>query len=292
MKKRQSSIFRNEGLAFIAPSLLGVAIFVLLPFADVLRRSFFTAGGKFAGLSNYAAVLNNTAFRLAAGNTLKFVMLCIPVLTALSLLLAAAAHRLSAEACRSCSWVEVAKTVLLLPLAVPAASVALIWKLFFCENGFLDVWFLQWFGHPAACMETETAFYVLVFSYLWKNAGYDMVLWSAGLSGIPRELYQAAEIDGAGGFARFRYITIPQLLPMLFTIFVLSLLNSFQVFREAYLVAGEYPHTSMYMLQHLFNHWFADLELEKLYAAAVLTALVIFLLILALQKSWKAGIAD
>ncbi|MGL6173460.1 MAG: carbohydrate ABC transporter permease, partial [Cellulosilyticaceae bacterium] len=137
-------------------------------------------------------------------------------------------------------------------------------------------------------MKTDWAFWVLVASYIWRNIGYNMVLWLAGLSNISPTVYEAARVDGANAWQQFAKITIPQLLPTLFTIVVLSLLNSFKVFREAYLVAGDYPHDSMYMLQHLFNNWFTSLDIDKLSAAATLMAAVIFILILLLQKAWES----
>ena len=113
-----------------------------------------------------------------------------------------------------------------------------------------------------------------------------MVLWIAGLSGIPNSLYDAAKVDGAGEWVLFRYITLPNLLPSFFTIGVLSLLNAFKVFREAYLVAGAYPDESMYLLQHLFNNWYRDLALDKMAAGAVVSAFVIFSLSLWLKYLW------
>ena len=113
-----------------------------------------------------------------------------------------------------------------------------------------------------------------------------MVLWLAGLSTISPAIYEAAKVDGASSWQQFTKITIPQLLPTLFTIVVLSLLNSFKVFREAYLIAGDYPHDSMYMLQHLFNNWFVSLDIDKLSAAATIVAGVILILILLLQRTW------
>ena len=127
---------------------------------------------------------------------------------------------------------------------------------------------------------------MLLGSYMWKNLGYDIVLWMAGLAGISGDIYEAARIDGAGEWTIFRRITLPCLLPTLFTVSVLSLLNSFKVFREAYLVAGDYPHRSMYLLQHLFNNWFVNLELDKMAAAAVCVGTVLFLFILLLQRFW------
>ena len=84
----------------------------------------------------------------------------------------------------------------------------------------------------------------------------------------------------------FSYITLPNLKPAAFTIIVLSLLNSFKVFREAWLVAGDYPHETMYLLQHLYNNWFRELDFDKIAAASVLTSIVVFLLIVLLQKTW------
>ena len=147
-----------------------------------------------------------------------------------------------------------------------------------------------------AALSTGSMFYyvisvtmgvMLVLSYLWKNLGYDMILWMAGLAGIPEEIYEAARMDGAGERACFFRITLPNLLPSLYTISVLSFLNSFKVFREAWLVAGDYPQQDMYLLQHLYNNWFRDLAFDKISAAAVLTALVVFVLILLLQWAWE-----
>ena len=142
-------------------------------------------------------------------------------------------------------------------------------------------------AQPVDFMGTGAAFWVLVLTYVWKNAGYDMVLWLAGLDGISADLYEAAAVDGAGAWQKFWHITLPNLLPTLALVGVLSLLNSFKAFREAFLVGGSYPHESMYLLQHLFNNWFLSLDLPRLTAAAVLTALALSGLILALQRMWN-----
>jgi multiple sugar transport system permease protein len=184
---------------------------------------------------------------------------------------------------------DYAKSIFLLPLVIPAASMVLIWKLFFHNDGLLNSLTESLFGTSVPFMASAAAFWVLTVSYLWKNAGYNMVLWIGGLSRIPSDIYEAAAIDGAGGFKRLLLITLPNLTGISFMVIVLSLLNSFKVFREAYLVAGEYPHTSMYMLQHLFNNWFTALDIEKLSAGAVVMAIVIFLLIYAFMKLLGEG---
>ena len=119
----------------------------------------------------------------------------------------------------------------------------------------------------------DTAFWVLMITYVWKNAGYDMLLWLAGLGGISESLYDAARVDGAGGWAQLRYITLPCLQGTMGLVIVLSVVNSFRVYREAYLLAGSYPDQRIYMIPHLFGHWFLTLDVQKMCtAAAILVA--------------------
>lgn len=269
------------GWCFVLPGFCGVLAFYLLPFLDILRRSFLTAvGGKLCGLKNYRMVFSNTAFRLAAFNTVKFLAVCLPLL----LLLSFAAALLLQQAGRLAPYF---KSAFLVPLAVPGASVVLLWKLVFDSHGMLNG--ILDFFHLAGCdwMNTGASFGVLVFSYIWKNLGYVVVLWLAGLASVPASVYEAARVDGAGKWACLFRITIPVMRPIIFTIIVISLLNSFKVFREAWLVAGNYPEDHIYLLQHLFNNWFRDLSVDKMSAGAVALSGVILILVLLLQKGWE-----
>lgn len=173
-----------------------------------------------------------------------------------------------------------------MPMALPAVSVALVWRILFHSQGLLN----HWFGNVGVAgndwMNTGSAFWILLISYIWKNLGYDIVLWMAGLAGISTNIYEAARVDGAGERQCFFYITLPNLKPSFYTITVLSFLNSFKVFREAYLVAGDYPHESIYMMQHLFNNWFRSFSFDKMAAAAVMESVILLILILLLQKAW------
>ncbi len=281
--RRKKAKRQWAGLFFVLPSLLGVIIFLWIPFLDTIRRAFVgSVSGAWAGLKNFQMVLENEAFGLAVRNTVRFTAICIPLLIVLSLLAALVLQQWG----RLGKWI---KSAFLVPMAIPAASVVLLWRLTFHRNGFING-FLHLFGITGPdWMNTDAAFWVLVFSYLWKNLGYDIVLWLAGLSGISRSLYEAARVDGAGKLACFRYITLPSLKPSLYTISVLSFLNSFKVFREAYLVAGDYPQESMYLLQHVFNNWYRNLDLDKMAAGAALTAVFVFGLILLLKKAWEGG---
>lgn len=281
MKRKKRSGW--AGILFLLPSLTGVSVFVLVPFLDVIRRSFTAAvSGVWVGFANYRTVFVNTAFRLAASNTVRFTLVCLPLLIVISLALAVLLQSLTFGK-------NLMKSVYLMPMAVPAASVVLVWKVLFHSRGLLNG-LLQKLGFEGiGWMSTDYAFAVLVISYLWKNLGYDMILWMAGLAGIPVEIYEAARVDGAGEWSCFLRITLPNLKSSLYTITVLSFLNSFKAFREAWLVAGDYPHQSMYLLQHLYSNWFRELSFDKISAAAVVTALIVFVLIMLLQKAWDGA---
>ncbi len=269
-----------RGLLWILPSFLGVSVLYLLPYLDVFRRSFIGAvDEQFAGLNNYRNVLGNTAFLLALKNTLRFTLVCIPILILASLL---CAILLSGS-----KYGGIIKSAFLMPMALPAVSVALLWRLLFHSQGLANQWMGRLGMEGSDWMNTGKAFWILVASYIWRNLGYDIILWMAGLSGISESIYEAARVDGAGEWQCFLRITLPNLKSSLYTITVLSFLNSFKVFREAYLVAGNYPHESIYMTQHLFNNWFQSFSFDKLSAAAVMEGGVLLFVILLLQKVWR-----
>lgn len=284
--KKQPYILRSRHawICFLLPSFAGVSVFVLAPFLDVIRRSFLTAvTQEWTGIRNYQVIFANQAFLLAVKNTLRFTAVCLPLLIGLGLFTAVSLSKLEK--------IQLIKSMFLFPLAMPAATVVLIWKMLFSTQGFLNKWLISggFLEKSIDYMGTGAAFWVLVFSYIWKNLGYTVVLWLAGIFSIPTDITEAARVDGASERQCFWRVVFPNLKGSLYTITVLSFLNSFKVFREAYLVAGSYPHESMYLLQHLFNNWFVNLELDKMAAAAVCVGLVLFAVILLLERIWNQG---
>lgn len=269
-----------SGAVFLAPSLFGVLLFVILPFGDVVRRSFMTAVTKeAAGVKNYKIIFTNSAFLLAVKNTLKFTLVCIPLMVALGLVIALAMG--------SIRHMQTVKSLYLFPLAMPTAAVAVVWKMVFYEKGFLNKYLEQFgIGGGVDYIGSGAAFYVLAGTYIWKNLGYTIVLWLAGIMGVNGDMMEAARVDGAGKMQRFWYVLLPNLKGSLYIIVVISFLNSFKIYREAYLVAGAYPHDSIYMLQHLFNNWFVNLDLDKMAAAAVVCTMFFLIFILLLQGLW------
>lgn len=264
----------RTGLVLAAPVFLGSGIFFLIPFLLMLRYSvtFGVGGTRFVGLRNYREVLESPAFQLAAMNTARFLVIGLPLIMALGLLLAL----LLRQRLPGASWL---RRVLLLPMVLPVASIVMLVQILFADPGILNGLLKQWGESPRQWLSGPESFWVLIGLYIWKNCGYNVVLFLAGLNMIPEELYQTADLDGAGAWAKFRFITLPLLVPSLFFGFVFSVVNSFKVYREAFLLGGEYPAQSIYLLQHFLNNNFRNLNYQRLSVAAILLFSVIFLLV-------------
>ena len=259
----------------IVPGFIGVMIFIVLPLADVFISSFRRGGqGSFGGLTNYSVVLDNQAFRLAAGNSLLFELVGVPLLIVVSLVVAIEVYEMKGN---------IVKFAFLIPLAIPSNSLAVVWKILFAENGIVNGLITKLGGTPISFFDGRTVFRLFVGTFVFKNIGYNMLIWLAGLSAIPTEIYEAAKVDGAGRFTRILRITLPNMKRSFFIVAMLSVVNSLKIFREQYLMAGGYPDTAIYQLQHVFNNWFEKLELGKLTAGAVMTAGVFFGVILVIR---------
>lgn len=268
-----------QHILFLLPSLIGVMIFIFIPFADSIRRSFCTTiTGNFVGIHNYKVIFDNDAFQIAVKNTVLFTVVCLPILIVLSFFISFVLCKLK--------YIRLIKSTLLFPLAVPTATLVLVWKILFDDAGYINRIIIEFGGTQVRFLNTSAAFWVLVGSYVWKNIGYTVLLWVTGMMSISTSLTDAAKVDGANERQCLFRIILPNLKPTLYTITIISFLNSFKVFREAYLVAGSYPHDSIYLLQHLFNNWFVNMELDKMAAAVVCVFGVIFIAIVLLQHAW------
>lgn len=274
--KKSSFAARNarEGYLLTAPLLAGMLVFYAVPFLLVLRNSVFSGisrSERFVGLGNYSAMVGNGIFRLAFGNTMKFLLVSIPLILVISF---AIALLLKDQAKKH----EILKSVLLMPYILPVAGTVLLVELLFAQAGLINRG-LYTLGLPIAdWLHSEYAFGVAVVLYLWKNTGYSVILLLSGLITIPEDHYAAAELDGATGWQKLRDITIPQMWYSVFFTTVFSLINAFKCFREIFLIGGTHPHTSIYMLQHFINNAFDKLNYPKLAVASVLLLLVLTVL--------------
>ncbi len=265
---------RLRSACFIAPSLLGVLVFFVIPFCQVIIYAFVDnpVSKDFVGFSNFASLLRNAAFKRAAANTLTFSGMAVPLSVILSLLLAMI---LEARIPGKSKF----RTFFLSPMMVPVASVVLIWQVIFHYNGALNDW-LSVFGVPQTdWLKSNYSQFVIVLLFLWKNLGYNMILFMAALSNIPSDQLEAAAVDGAGKFTIFWRIKFRYLSASVLFVTILSLINSFKVFRETYLLTGEYPYETLYLLQHFMNNTFQALDYQKMSAAALLFFVVMVVII-------------
>ena len=262
-------------LCFSGPSFLGMLIFFVAPFCVVIYYSFIAGAldHSFVGLKNYIAVWNNGAFQIAVKNTAVFSGLSVPLAVVLALVLA-----LMLE-CRI-PFKSQFRTFFLSPMMVPVASIILVWQVLFHSNGVVNE-FLSVFGVKAIdWLKSDYCMVVIVLLFLWKNLGYNMILFMAALNNIPKELLEVAEVEGASKAYQFFHIKLRYLSPTVLFVAILSIINSFKVFREIYLLSGDYPYEGLYMLQHFMNNMDnKHLDYQRLSASAIMLAIVIIALI-------------
>lgn len=262
-------------LCFSGPSFLGMLMFFVAPFCVVIYYSFIAGAldHSFVGLKNYIAVWNNGAFQIAVKNTAVFSGLSVPLAVVLALVLA-----LMLE-CRI-PFKSQFRTFFLSPMMVPVASIILVWQVLFHSNGVVNE-FLSVFGVKAIdWLKSDYCMVVIVLLFLWKNLGYNMILFMAALNNIPKELLEVAEVEGASKAYQFFHIKLRYLSPTVLFVTILSIINSFKVFREIYLLPGDYPYEGLYMLQHFMNNMYnKNLDYQRLSASAIMLAIVIIALI-------------
>lgn len=266
--KKKSAI---SGILLVLPYTAGFLLFYGYPFVLVLRQSLRRGAGKnaqFVGLEIIADTLRSSGFRLALGNTVKFLAVVLPAILVLSF---AIALTLRAQM----SSRDVLRSVVLLPYLMPVVGAAFMVDSFLAQGGMLSRLAAACGGIAQNLLDSPAAFWAVVLLYLWKNTGYSVILLLAGLNTIPPSYYEAAQLDGAGKWQLLRYITMPQMWYSLYLAGVFSLINAFKCFREIFLIGGEHPDRSMYMLQHFINNVFEKMDYSRLSAASMVLFLVL-----------------
>jgi len=263
-----------NGFLWLAPSLIGVGIFYIVPYFQVLYYSVIQSplNPNFVFLDNFISLFQNRAFMDGASNTLRFSVMAVPSAVILSLLLA-----LILEA--KIPLKSYFRTFFLSPLMVPVASVILIWQVLFHPRGAINE-LLMVFGFSGVdWMQSDQSLLIVVILFIWKNLGFFMILFMAALSNIPKDVLETAETEGAGPVRQLIYIKLRYLSPTLLFVTILSLINSFKIFREVYLLTGRYPYGNLYMIQHWLNNIFMTLDYQRLAAAAVVMTLAMIAII-------------
>ena len=271
--RRLKKVKRSSGL-FIAPSFLGVLVFFVIPFMVVIFYSLVDnpISQNFVGLDNFKYVMENKAFMKAVKNTAQFSVISVPLVVLLSLLLA-----IMLEA--KIPFRSQFRTFFLSPMMVPVASVVLIWQVLFNHHGVVNELLALFDIEKIDWLKSEQGQIVLVVLFLWKNLGYNMILFMAALASIPKDILEVARLESATPLQTFFYIKVRYLSSTFMFVTIMSLINSFKVFREIYLLTGDYPFDSLYMLQTFMNNTFRSLDYQKLSSAAVLMSLVMVVII-------------
>ncbi len=256
------------GLLFAAVPLAGFTAFYFVPFGITVWKTFVSGKGRFVGLENYISVLGSNAFQMAVWNTFRFMIVGIPCLLALSLVVALLLNK-------GLKGSNHFRTVYILPIVLPTASVIMAFKILFDNGGIINYLLAKWDILPVNFLYSGNTFWILLLLFIWKNMGYGILLMASGLTQIPKDYYEAARIDGASSFRQLYKITVPLMAPTIMFTTLFAIMFAFKAFREAYALAGNYPDTGIYMLQHFMNNNFANLNYARLSVAAVLTFLII-----------------
>ena len=235
----------------LLPSLIGTAIFCVIPYIRVLYYSFIDNQFRrnFVGFNNYIKTLSNEYFLLSLKNSLLLIVIAVPVLMIFALLI-------SLVLSYGIRWLGNTRFAFVLPMVIPTASIVMIWRSVFAEG------------------ETALPIYLL---FIWKNIGICVVLLTAAFTSVDKSVFEAARMDGAGSFILHTKITVPMVAPTILFTTLLSIVNSFKIFKESYLFYGtNYPPDHSYTLQYYMNNNFLKLDYQSLATSAVLTSILIF----------------
>ncbi len=275
--KRNSKRFRKlkfkSGL-FIAPSFLGVMTFFLIPFCVIIYYSVLDnpISANYVGFENFKNVAKNEAFMTAVKNTATFSAIAVPLAVVLSLILAMVLDL-------NIPFRSQFRTFFLSPMMVPVASIVLIWQVLFHNNGAVNDVIMKFGVDRIDWFKSDQAIIVIVILFLWKNLGYNMILFMAALASIPKDILEVARLESATPLQTFFYVKTRYLSSTVLFVTIMSLISSFKIFREIYLLTTDYPYPTLYMLQHYMNNKFKKLDYQALSAGAIMMSIVMVLII-------------
>ena len=268
-------MFRRKKIVWLLllPGLAGLMLFYVVPFFGGIYFSVTdgTYENNFVGLKNYAQVLQNPMFQLGLRNTWELSLLCAPVIWLLAFILSAMLRTLKERATPF-------RNILLLPYLMPSSAMLLIWTLMFDYGGVVNRLVVAMGLERVLWLEGDALRFPIVLLYVWKNLGFSVVLFASALSAVHPSLYEYAALEGAGWWTQAFRITLPQILPTAFLVFVLAWVNAFKIFKEVYFIGGSYPTQQIYTLQHFMNNMFAKLDYQKVTTAAYLFAIGVMVL--------------
>ncbi|MCU1574762.1 MAG: sugar transporter permease [Micrococcaceae bacterium] len=276
---RRSFIERRLAMIFLAPTVLGMALFTFLPIIGSLVLAFFRwdiiSAPQFVGLDNFASLAGDPTVRVSFLNTIVFVIVAVALQLGIALSLASMLQG------RMPSWLRVfLRSTFFFPLVLSAASVSIFMRYMFNEQFGVVNWLLSLIGIPAVPWLTSPvgSAAVVVLVYVWQNFGFSFLLFLGALTNIPKELHEAANLDGATGWKQFRHVTLPLISPTVLVASVMAIISALQVFDQPYVLTNGGPGDSTRTaVMVIFESAFQQLEFGR--ASAI--GLVLTLLILA-----------
>jgi multiple sugar transport system permease protein len=271
---------RRAAYLMLAPALVHLVWWIGIPtvatFVLAFTRYDLLAGTMaWAGLDNFVAIFRDPTWWAAIRHTVVYTFFTVPVAMAIAVVIAAL---LNAKL-RARAWY---RTAIFLPHITATVAIALVWMWMYEPNIGLLNWVLSWFGirGPAWLADPAWAMPAVILMSIWKGIGLKMVIYLAALQSIPEELYEAAEIDGASPVRRFVAITLPLLGPATFFVFVISLIDAFQVFEQFYVLTpqGGPANATTVMTYEIYKSAFEQFDMST--ASAQSVVLFVFLLVL------------
>lgn len=256
---------RNKrAFLLLLPSLIGISIFFVIPFLGSFKYAFTenAFNENFVWFKNFEELLSNTYFLLSVRNTCIFMLVATPVTLALSCVIAIALWKWGKK-------IPFVRSAFFLPIVLPSVTIVLLWNAYFAS---------------------VPPFTSLLLISLWKYAGLDIMLILTALCSVDHNMLDAARIDGAGGVRLFLQIVLPNIVPTLFFSLILTITNTFKIFRESFLLYGEYPNESVYMLQNYLHNHFTKLNYQNISTAALLFFFAIYIVVaimLRMERKWS-----
>ena len=282
---------RRSGLGaylFLSPTLLIFSVFVLFPalfsfYLSFYRWNMFSPDRSPVGFGNYSRLLESPEFWMVLKNTVVYTIGTVPLNMTFALLIAYFLNKRIVGK-------KFLRAAFFAPVVISPVAAAVIWRWIYEPNFGVLNYAMSWFGIPPVnwLNNPSAAMTALIIMGVWKSFGVNMVLFAAGLQGIPEHYYEAAELDGAGRASRFWHITIPLLSPTTLFILVMSIIGSFQVFDIVYVLTSGGPLDSTRVLVfYLYQHAFKFFEMGYASSVAYVMFAMIFILTLVQMKYFQ-----
>jgi len=258
---------------FLAPGLLGLMLFYVIPFIGGIYYSLTdgTYRNAFVGMANYVGMWRNQMFLLGLKNTLELSLICAPLVWVLSFAIASLLNRLRPKG-------AFFRNSVLLPYLMPSSAMLLFWLVIFDFGGVINRLVVALGFDRVMWLQGGQMRVPIILLFMWKNLGFAVIIFLSAIQAVPQPLYEYATLEGAGFLRQTFGITLPMIVPTAFLVIILEWINAFKIFKEVYFISGAYPDESVYTLQHYMNNMYNKLNYQNVTTAAYSFALIVFAL--------------